>query len=162
MSLDGYIAGPKGEADWIIMDPEIDFKSLFIQFDTVLMGRKTFEAVKQGGYKGMPGMRTYIFSRTLREEDVPDATVVADKPVETLTELKKRSGKDIWLMGGGLLFGSLNKLGMVDTVEVAVVPVVLGTGVPLAPSLDRPAKLKLTNNRVYQQTGIVSLEYAVK
>jgi dihydrofolate reductase len=67
MSLDEYIAGPKGEADWIIMDPEIDFTALFNQFDTMLLGRKTFEAaLKQGGAAAMPGMQTYVFSRTLR------------------------------------------------------------------------------------------------
>jgi dihydrofolate reductase len=163
MSLDGYIAGPKGEADWIIMDPEIDFKALSSQFDTMLLGRKTFEAVlRQGGAGGMPGMRTYVFSRTLRQKDYPDVTLVAEKPKETLKGLKKKSGKDIWLMGGGSLFSSFLEIGMVDTVEVAVIPVLLGAGIPLLPSLAKQAKLKLTSNKVYEKTGIVSLEYAVK
>ena len=50
-SLDGYIAGPKGEADWIIMDPEIDFRAIFAQFDTVLIGRRTFEGMARGKKK---------------------------------------------------------------------------------------------------------------
>ena len=65
MSLDGYIAGPTGEFDWIPVDPDIDFAALFKDFDTVLMGRKSYEAArKQGGY-GMPGPKAYVFSRTL-------------------------------------------------------------------------------------------------
>ena len=56
MSLDGLIAGPNGEADWIVMDPEIDFGQLFARFDTLLMGRKSWEAAKSQGGGGMPGM----------------------------------------------------------------------------------------------------------
>ena len=52
MSLDGYIAGPKGESDWIVMDPDIDFKEIFNRFDTLLIGRKTFEATKKMGGGG--------------------------------------------------------------------------------------------------------------
>ena len=163
MSLDGFIAGPKGEADWIIMDPEIDFRALFDQFDTMLLGRMTFAAVlKQGGAGGMAGMQTYVFSRTLRQKDHPDVTVVGERPKEILADLKRKSGKDIWLMGGGSLFGSLLEIGMVDTVEVAIIPVVLGAGIPLLPAPAKLAKLKLTNSTVYQKTGIVSLEYAVQ
>jgi dihydrofolate reductase len=70
MSLDGFIAGPSGEADWIIMDPEIDFKAIYSQFDTMVMGRRTFEAMKGGGGGGsMPGMQVFVFSRTLRQHD---------------------------------------------------------------------------------------------
>ena len=54
MSLDGYVAGPNGEADWITMDPEIDFTALFARFDTVLMGRKTYEQVKAMGARPSP------------------------------------------------------------------------------------------------------------
>src|SRR5690242_17669373 len=61
-SLDGYIAGPAGEFDWIITDPAIDFAALFSEFDTVLMGRKTFEIAEgQGPGGAMPGMRTFVF-----------------------------------------------------------------------------------------------------
>jgi dihydrofolate reductase len=163
MSLDGYIAGPKGEADWIIMDPEIDFNALFSQFDTMLLGRKTFEAaLKQGGSGGMFGMQTYVFSRTLRQADYPEVTVVAEKQKETVTHLKKAAGKDIWLMGGGSLFGSLLELGMVDAVEVAIIPVLLGAGIPLLPAPATLARLKLTKHRVYQQTGTVYLEYTIR
>ena len=56
MSLDGYLAGPNGEADWIVMDPEIDFAGMMARFDTILMGRRTFETVQtSGGGGSMPG-----------------------------------------------------------------------------------------------------------
>ena len=161
-SLDGYIAGPKGEADWIIMDPDIDFRALFAQFDTVLIGRRTFEGMARGKKKAgaMPGMKTLVFSRTLRQHDYPKITIVAENAEETLTALRAESGKDIWLFGG-LLFRSLLDAGLVDTVEVAVMPVLLGGGIPLLPFPAKQAKLKLTGHKVYK-TGIVSLEYAVK
>ncbi len=63
-SLDGYIAGPKGEADWIIMDSEIDFGAFFSQFDTIAMGRRTFEVIATHGKSyGTPGIRTFVFSQ---------------------------------------------------------------------------------------------------
>jgi hypothetical protein len=64
MSLDGYIAGPKGEADWIIMDPDIDFAALFAQFDTYVMGRRTFEVVGAGGGPRASGAKTFVEARS--------------------------------------------------------------------------------------------------
>src|SRR5436309_91088 len=127
-SLDGYIAGPKGEADWIIMDPDIDFAALFAQFDAALIGRRTFEGMARGKKKpgALPGMKTFVISRTLRQRDYPKVTIVAEKPAETLAALRTQAGKGIWLFGGGLLFRSLADAGLVDTVEVAVMPVLLG------------------------------------
>jgi len=160
-SLDGYIAGPKGEADWIIMNPEIDFRALFEQFDTFLLGRRTFEMMARAGRGETPGMKTFVFSRTLRQQDCPGVTVVAEKSEETVAALRAEPGKDIWLFGGGSLFRSLLNAGLVDTVEVAIIPVLLGGGIPLLAPPASQTKLNLTSHKVYQ-TGIISLEYAVQ
>ena len=101
-SLDGYIAGPHGEFDWIVMDPDIDFTTLFAQFDTAVMGRKTFLATLQQGESGvMPGLDVVVFSRTLRPTDYQDVSIVNSDPAESVRSLKARPGKDIWLFGGG-------------------------------------------------------------
>ena len=128
-------------------------------FDTVILGRKTYEATRHHGGGGMPGIQGYVFSRTLRQEDCP-GMIVSDDPAETLTELKASAGKDIWLFGGGSLFRSLLELGMVDSVEVAIIPVLLGGGVPLLPDPAGRAKLRLVKHQVFEKTGTVSLEYA--
>jgi dihydrofolate reductase len=161
-SLDGYIAGPNGEADWIVMDPDIDFGELFSQFDTFLMGRGTFEGmVRHQGSAAMPGMKVIVFSRTLRQEDHRDVTIVSEPSKKALTALRNESGKDIWLFGGGSLFRSLLEIEMVDTVEIAVIPALLGGGIPLLPTPAAQTKLKLTGHRVYK-TGIVLLQYAIE
>jgi len=160
-SLDGYIAGPQGEADWIIMDPDIDFGAIFREFDTVLMGRRSFEVVAREVSGAYSGMKTFVFSRSLRQRDHPDVSVVAERAEETVAALRAGPGKDIWLFGGGLLFRNLAQARLVDAVEVGVMPVLLGAGIPLfAPPADR-IKLRLTGHKVYK-TGIVGLEYAVQ
>lgn len=160
MSLDGYIAGPKGEIDWIVIDPDIDFRALVEAFDTLVLGRKTYETMRLVGRAGgMPGMQSYVVSHTLRQSDCSDVTVI-DSPKETLTALKAKPGKDIWLFGGGSLFRSLLELGLVDAVEVTIIPVLLGDGLPLLPHPARTAKLELLKHRIYEKTGTVSLEYA--
>ena len=105
-------------------------------------------------------MPMYVFSRTLRQADCPGVSV-SDNPIETLTALKATAGKDIWLFGGGSLFSSFLQLGLVDAVEVAIIPVLLGGGVPLLPHPATTAKLELTKHRVYDKTGTVALEYSV-
>jgi dihydrofolate reductase len=163
MSLDGYIAGPNGEADWIIMDPEIDFRALFDQFDTLLMGRRTFEGIGGAGGGGQPGVQTIVYSRTLRQEDYPNVTMVSENPEQAVADLRAKPGKDIWLFGGGSLFRSLLEARLVDAVEVSVIPVLLGEGISLLPA--KPSseqfELKLASSRTFD-TGIVSLEYAVE
>ena len=162
-SLDGYIAGPSAEFDWIAMDPDIDFAALWAQFDTAVMGRKTFEATQGAdGGGAMPGLDVVVFSRTLSPADYPKVTVVNGNPVEHVRALKSAPGKDIWLYGGGELFRTLLEAGVVDTVEPAVVPILLGGGIPMLPSPAARAQLTLTNHRLYPKSGIMLLEYAVR
>ena len=162
MSLDGYIAGPNGEFDWIVMDPEIDFTALMARFDTFLIGRKTYEIMRRAAAAAppAPGIRNIVCSRTLRPEECPDATLSRDAET-VVADLRKQPGKDIALFGGGDLFRSLLAAGLVDEVGFNVVPVLLGGGIPLLPAPADRARLKLKTCRLYQKTGTVLLEYDV-
>ena len=163
MSLDGYIAGPNGEYDWIVMDPDIDFAETQSQFDTFLIGRKTFEAMLKMGsdVKSMPGIRNIVLSRTLKASDYPDVTVESDAE-RVVAELRARPGKDIAIFGGGELFRSLLAAGLVDRIEIGIIPVLLGGGIPLLPPPAGRAVLKLRKQRVYEKTGTVGLEYDIE
>jgi dihydrofolate reductase len=166
MSLDGYIAGPNGEADWIVMDPDLGpaFEELYSRFDTMLLGRKTWQAMGgRGGGGGGPfkDWSVLVVSRTLTS--VPSGvTLLSGDARDELTRLKQAPGKDIWLFGGGDLFRSLLDLGLVDAVGVGIIPVLLGGGTPLLPPRAARATLRLTEHKVYPKTGTVSLEYAVE
>jgi dihydrofolate reductase len=161
-SLDGYIAGPNGEFDWIPPDPDIDFAAIYARFDTLLMGRRTFETLSSA--EAAPptgGLTIVVASRTVRAEDHPKVRVIGGDLARDVRALKAGTGKDIWLFGGGSLFRSCLDLGLVDAVEIAVVPVLLGGGVPVVSPAAAPSRLTLTHHRVYPRSGIVSLEYAV-
>jgi dihydrofolate reductase len=160
-SLDGYIADEKGGADWIVNEPTIDFAALFAEFDTFLMGRKTYELVLSKPGFGFGGNEVVVVSRTLRPEDHPDVTIIADDLEARVRELRERPGKDIWLFGGGELFRSLLDLNLVDTVEPAIIPVLVGGGVPFLPEPAALKMLTLTGHRVFP-SGIVWLEYTVQ
>ncbi|MCE2396080.1 dihydrofolate reductase [Candidatus Poribacteria bacterium] len=161
ISLDGYIAGPSGEFDWIIMDPDIDFAGISEQFDTYLLGRQTFEVTRGHGQTAISGGRTFVFSRTLRQSDYDDVTIVGENWRQVVQSLREEEGKDIWLFGGGALFRSLAEEGFVDTVEVAIIPIVLGGGIPLIAEPTAQIALTLKEHTVYKKTGIVWLVYAV-
>jgi dihydrofolate reductase len=158
MSLDGFIAGANGEFDWIIMDPAFDFAALFKQFDTFLLGRRTFEIMRKGPAKTMKGTQTVVFSRTLKPGDHPGVTITAEL-VETVSALKAKPGKDIWLFGGGELFRSLLDANLVDTLEVAVMPILLSQGIPLLAAGARSSSLRLSESKTLP-SGIVLLTYA--
>jgi dihydrofolate reductase len=162
MSLDGYIAGPNGEFDWIVMDPDIDFTAMSARFDTYLIGRKSYEAMRRMGSDGASahGIENIVFSRTLQPAEHPAITLKTDA-VREVTALRQRPGKDIALFGGGELFRSLLDAGLVDGIEVGVVPVLLGGGIPLLASPAIRASLKLRGHRVYEKTGTIGLQYDI-
>src|SRR4030095_6119411 len=88
VSLDGFIAGPNGEHDWIVMDPAIDFAALFREFDTAVMGRKTYDVLAaHGGHGTLPGLDVIVFSRTLPASAHQGLNIVSDDPRAIVTAL---------------------------------------------------------------------------
>jgi dihydrofolate reductase len=159
-SLDGFIAGPNGEYDWIVQDPAIDFAAIYRQFDTLLMGRLTYElAQSQKPMLMKMGIKVVVVSTTLDPAQHEDVTILSSGVAEAVAALKAESGKDIWLFGGGVLFRSLLDAGLVDSVELGVIPVLLGSGIRLLPE-GRRWPLRLTDSKTLPKSGIVLLKYA--
>ena len=159
-SLDGFIAGPKGEYDWIIQDPTTDFGEIFGHFDTIVMGRNCYEFITREGRSPKEfGMKVFVASATLDPAKHRDVTILGSNLAATVAELKRASGKDIWLFGGGTTFRSLLDAGLVDRVEVSVIPVLLGGGIPLVTG-GRRWPLQFKDSRTFP-SGIVSLTYRV-
>jgi dihydrofolate reductase len=159
-SLDGFIAGPDDDFSWITPEPSFDFDELYAQFDTLLMGRRTYEIVRATG-EGFRGKEVLVASRTLQPERHPDIQVVADGLEERIRELRSQAGGDIWLYGGGDLFSQVLAWDLVDTVEPAIMPILLGGGVPFLPSPAQRRRLTLVRHRAYP-SGMVLLEYEVQ
>jgi dihydrofolate reductase len=160
-SLDGYIAGPNGEFDWIVIDPEIDFAAMYAGFSGLVMGRRSYDIyVATGGGVGPP-LPTYVYSRTLPDGERDGVTFVRDA-VSHVRRLKHAvDGKPLWLWGGGDLFRELAQADLVDGVDLAIIPVLLGGGIPLLPPGQR-LSLRLRAHRLYAATGTMFLEYDVE
>src|SRR4051794_10960336 len=160
-SVDSYIAGPHGELDWIVQDPSVDFAKIYESVDTVLLGRRTYELTRQPGAPPWPpGWQIYVFSETLTPEDHPGVTVLRVDAGPRVAALRAAPGRGIWLFGGGSLFRSLLTAKQVDLVEVAMMPVLLGGGIPLLETGAPPTQLALDHVERYP-SGILSLRYRV-
>jgi dihydrofolate reductase len=164
MSFDGFIAGPNGEYDWIIHDPAIDFEAMFARFDTFLMGRKTYEVARPMRHdRGGMDKRWVVVSRTLKPQPEEKIQVISESVAEAVAALKAESGpeaqKDIWLFGGGVLFRSLLDAGLVDAIDVSVMPILLGSGIPFLPQGQRRL-LHLEESKTLP-SGILMLKYNV-
>lgn len=161
MSLDGYIAGPNGEIDWIVADPSVDFRAIYADFDAAILGRRTFELTQQPGAPPWPaGWQIYVVSRTLRPADARGVHLINNDVQSAVAALREMPGRDIWLFGGGALAASLLSMELVDTIDVAVMPVVLGEGVRFIEQGGRRTRLTLRQLRKSIE-GIVHLQYDV-
>jgi dihydrofolate reductase len=157
MSVDGFVADLDDGLGWMAGDPGYDSKPFFASIDTVLVGRRSYEVMLRQGARSYPSLCTYVFSRTLKAADYPEVTMLGDDGVATVRGLRRGSGKDIWLSGGGDLFRSLLAADLVDTVEVGVSP---SQGRPFLPSPGRTQKLKLTYEHAFP-SGLLVLYYDV-
>ena len=153
-SLDGYLTDRGGAMDWLHFSPEAQaaLAATWAEVDTVLMGRRTWEpAAVQGGAPPLPGLQTYVFSRTLAA--APDGSLaagvqrVAEDAGPFVRDLKGQPGRGIFVMGGGTLAAALFDAGVIDEVIVNVHPVLLGGGAPMFGAPTRRASLDLSAMR---------------
>ncbi|MGI8735317.1 MAG: dihydrofolate reductase family protein [Pyrinomonadaceae bacterium] len=174
-SLDNFIARPGGAVEWLFNDgTNYGMAEFFRSIDTILLGRKTFDfansqtekskrrtrkAKRKGGVGW--GMKSYVFSRTLKPEDHDDVTIISEEAGKFVRSLKSQPGKDIWLMGGGQLAGSLLAEDVVDEISLNIHPVLLGRGIPLFTELANQVNLELFASKAHKN-GCVQVDYRVK
>ncbi len=130
-SLEGFIAGPKEEIDWLYDPKDFDMKSFYESIDTVVMGRKTYDfSVRMGHGAGM-GMKAYVFTHDADPPDDSDVEFVSGSVTKFVEGLRKEEGGDIWLMGGGDLAKDFFAARLVDEIILGVHPIILGGGIPM-------------------------------
>ena len=164
VSLDGYIARRNGAVDWLIMDREIDLGGYAKRFDVIIAGRKTLdlpEGHKENQGRGNPWgkMDCYVFSRTRAPGKRNGVEYVNQAPSALIRQIRERPGKDIWLMGGGELAREFLKDDLVDRMDLGIMPVLLGEGIPLFPQGFPQRHFVLERLETYK-SGIVRASYA--
>lgn len=159
-SLDGYIEGPNGEYDWIVVDKEIDFAEQMKRYDAFLYGRRTYESVKKMGPNKDKSVRHYVISNSLQSVD-EGYTLMKGDIASQIKKIKEDPGKDIAVFGGASLLASLFDMNLVDELSIAVIPVLLGKGKPMVEELAKHVKLELIKTHAYSN-GTVQLTYKVK
>jgi dihydrofolate reductase len=169
VTLDGFIEGPKGEVDWCIMDPDMNFINFLNQIDTIFYGRKSYDLWGQfipdvevsnsekEIWELVHSKEKYVFSRTQKSID-NKVTIINDNLVEEVKKLKNKPGKDIWLYGGASLITTFINLGLVDEFRLSVHPVILGEGKPLFIDIKQRVNLKLVETKKFS-SGVVQLCY---
>jgi len=161
-SVDNFVARPDGGVDWLLWGDEVAevVASFWKTIDTVVMGRKTYEAARRQGQEGgYPGMTTYVFSRTL-PQDEKGVTVVREDAGEFVRRLKQQDGSGICVMGGGELGRSLFEAGVIDRLGLNIHPVLLGAGIPLFHPMTRQIGLQLEECRRFAN-GCIYATYRV-
>lgn len=162
-SLDNYIARKDGGIDWLLWGDEAAayMKEFWKTIDTVVMGRKTYEAALKQGMTSYPGMKSYVFSRTMKQSANKGVEIISSDAAVFVRDLKKQEGKDICVMGGGLLAKSLFEADVIDEIGFNIHPVLLGSGVPLFHEMNRQIDLELIKCEQFKN-GCVLVTYRVK
>jgi len=161
ISLDGYIARPDGAVDFLFMPKDYSMGPFFKRIDVAAMGRKTYEKVLEmsgGNMPSMGGMNHFVFTKALEAGERSGVTFVKESPTEWLAAVRKKKGKDIWLMGGGELTRAFLQDDLVDEIYLGVVPVLIGAGIPAFPSAFPQREYKLVENKTYSK-GLIALRY---
>jgi dihydrofolate reductase len=160
ISLDGYLARLNGAVDFLSMPKDYSMSSFFASVDTAIMGRKTLDAglKMSGGSLPHSDMPMYVFSKSKPSGERDGVIFINETPATFIRKLRRRSGKDIWLMGGGELARAFLNADLVDRLRLGVVPVLLGEGIPLFPSGFPQRDFTLLENKTYSK-GLIALTY---
>jgi dihydrofolate reductase len=161
-SLDNFIARKDHAVDWLRWDKEVAAVSAayWKTIDTVVMGRKTYEVAVKMGTTSYPGVKNFVFSRTMGESPDERVEIVADDATAFVRKLKKQKGKGICVMGGGELSKSLFEAGLIDEIVLNIHPVLLGSGIPLFLPMQRQVDLELAECKTFKN-GCVLVRYRV-
>lgn len=153
-SLDNYIAGKDGAIDWILGGEEGSsaMAELWQNVDTVVMGRKTYLPVLKTGtaFPTYPGVKNYVFSRTLKESSDPNVEIIREDAAEFVRKLKTKDGQDIFVLGGGLFAKSLFEASLIDEVGLNIHPILLGSGTPLFNEMNCQVNLELIECKTFK------------
>ncbi|MGH9312984.1 MAG: dihydrofolate reductase family protein [Vicinamibacterales bacterium] len=162
-SLDNFIARRDHAVDWLLWGKEVASitAAYWKTIDTVVMGRKTFEVAVKMGTSAYPGVKNYVFSRTIRESPDERVEIVSEDAAGFVRKLKRQKGKGICVMGGGELANSLFEAGVIDEIGFNVHPVLLGSGIPLFLPMTRQVNLELLECTPFKN-GCVFVRYRVK
>lgn len=173
-SLDNFFARKDDAVDWLLWSDEAAsvMKDYWKTIDTILMGRRTYEvALRQssgkrrrkskGGDNPYPGLKSYVFSRTLKKSPDESVRIISEDAAEFVRELKNQEGKDICVMGGGLLAKSLFEANLIDEIGFNIHPVLLGSGIPLFHEMSHQIDLELLECKPFKN-GCVYVSYRVK
>jgi dihydrofolate reductase len=162
-SLDNFIARKNDAVDWLLWTKEVNaiMKDYWKTIDTVVMGRRTYEVAAGSGGGGSSGVKTYVFSRTLKKRDKKNLVFVNDDAASFVRRLKSEKGKDICVLGGGLLAKSLLEADLIDEIGINVHPVLLGSGIPLFHEMSKQIDLELVKCQQLSN-GCVVLTYSIR
>src|SRR5437660_240749 len=170
-SADGFIGRRDGSVDWLDRPhPKgaYGMNAFYKSIDTILWGRKTYDMALDFQKKGVPGaafdtkVKNYVFTRSPMQSPPPAGVEVVSEPIkEFATRLRRKKGKDIWIMGGAGIIASFLDAGEIDEFMIHVIPTFIGEGIPLIAPDRRTVPLKLTACRKFTD-GVVQLHYAVR
>jgi dihydrofolate reductase len=166
-SLDNYFARKDDAVDWLMWSKEA--ASVMTEYwktiDTIVMGRKTYEVALRMGASGVhPGMSTYVFSRTMQQspgKKIKGLEFISEDAAAFVRRLKEQEGKDICVMGGGLLAKSLFEADLIDEIGFNIHPVLLGSGIPVFHEMNHQIDLELIECKQFQN-GCLMVSYRVK
>jgi dihydrofolate reductase len=178
MSLDGFVAGPNGELDWVKVDEEIfDYVGTRIgEGDTALYGRITYQMMESywptAGNKPKASkhdiehskwynnVHKVVLSKTMKDADLANTEIISDNLSDRINKIKQQEGKDILLFGSPTATHALIQQNLIDGYWLFVNPIVLGQGIPLFKDIKDKIKLKLTGTRQFT-SGVTELSYIV-